>query len=80
MRASAGSVLLLSLVAGVDWDVVQALSDQASEVKLYKASFPRNSSQILSIFTKSFDTPESPCHYCGTIECVVDMDGLTMVF
>lgn len=40
----------LARVAGVDWSVAQALSDEELQAKLYRAALPRNSKQMLPDF------------------------------
>jgi transposase len=49
-KSVVGKYMSLARVAGVDWSVAQALSDDELEVKLFKAALPRNSKQVLPDF------------------------------
>ena len=44
-KSVAGKYVSLARVAGVDWDLVQALSDEELEARLYRPALPRSSHQ-----------------------------------
>ena len=49
-KSVVGKYMSLARVAGVDWEIAQTLSDEELQVRLFRATLPRNSKQQLPDF------------------------------